>query len=314
MWWSVAKLVPFTLLLSAMAAYSIYATVLYTTGKQMAYLPIAHHFAPFLPIFLYARAPDCVWTAGKDQNGVDLAYRLHWTLYLLFQVTVMVLYAIPIYAPSTTISPLETSVFSAELDLFRRVTTGVYLGAVAIVPAIVLRTSLVAHTSVKDRPQLDAHESVAHTVAWIVAWSETVIATFSYPNAVPIWYAIDSPHAVTISGVFCWLYYPRDSTRSNLVSLLLIAWLSLGLSVSITTWVYDIVQVESVATYMNITTYENMFIDNTTVVIRDLYRLSVPISKIPLFSAASMTAQLQGILWTVVGLLVATSALGRLSM
>ncbi len=285
----------------------------------MTYLPIAHHFAPFLPLILYAKAPDCVWVGGKRASltektwitgdYVEMAYRFHWVLFLLLQLVVMILYAIPVYAPSDAIFTMDRTGFSSELDVFRQVNTGLFLGAVGLC-ILILRKALFSGWA-KEVPELDAHESVAHTATWIVAWSETVTTLFLTPNTLPVWYAIDSPNAVTISAVFCWLYYPRDSVRSNLVTFLLLVWLSLGISLSITSWVYDIYQVESVATYMNATTYENMFIDDTTVIIRNLYKYTVPVSHIPMFSAAAITAQLQGIMWTVVGLFVATSAMGR---
>jgi hypothetical protein len=276
------------------AAYSIYALVVYTTGVQMPYIPVANSLAAFIPLLVMPSLPLTMWK-GPVYAGV---YYTFVALYLCLQFSLIVIYSIGIFVPSVTIEPVGPS--SPELLIFRQVAAGVALAIPPLVSVYILAYKRVPEEA-KREDALGGMDYIVHTTAWLVAWLEVSVSFFSLPTSIPVWVAVDSSNAVLISAVLIWAYNPIKSVESGPRMAVFMGWLALGLAVSISAWIYDVLQVESVATYLDANGYRDIFVGNTSVLIRNKYRYVVEATNIPNFAVASASHQLVGVMWIVVG-------------
>jgi hypothetical protein len=327
--------------ISAMTGYSILALVLYDSKIQMAYLPFGHMIGFLMPLFLFSAMPLPIW-GYKDYWFFSLWY---WGIYLCFILicyAMLIVYTIEIVAMNPLIKPIEASVYSSTLFDYQLYITIIALVAIPFNFIFMMiykkyiavdfynesMTGLLSEDTKKTAKQqpivdfdssinkvrmyFEAPESVIHTAAWMVAWSELVIPMFHSIGVVPIWIAIDSPNTLLIGAIMCWVYQPVRSmlTKKRMIGLL--TWLALGLSCSITAWIYDVYQVEGVALYLDSDSYKDLFDGNVTVPIRDVYRYTVSLSNIELFVSATILNQTLTILWIVIGSALFTTISTRL--
>lgn len=107
------------------------------------------------------------------------------------------------------------------------------------------------------------NETLLWLFGWVLGWFEVGFGFYCWtsgvPYSVPVWGTIDSPNAVLIGAVWLWVLHPIATTQSQQRRVTLLVYLMIGLSLSVSAWVFDIQRVSTVGVYYDIASYIEMF-------------------------------------------------------
>lgn len=308
----------------------MYTLLCISIQSQNSYIPIAHAFAPFIPL-LHCKN-KLLLPQNLRNNNTELKttlFSLILTAYFIISYINAVIFTVFSWSLVTDESIHPQTVISPEINMFRKffglvgcVMICGWVTLILIFPdpqtgnnnnnsesnrTLIINPSGSSNQSVKKK--LNPSERFLVLCGWFVVFAECLVEIFIWirPVQVPLWLSVDSPCTLLIVGILFWLLDSELFTSTREMLFLACVWMSFAVSCTTAAWARDIEQIESVSVYLNAITYQAIFesAGNTSVLIGTppvQYQFTLfPENEIHTFSSVTIYVQVLEIIWTGVG-------------